>query len=190
VKAVHTGITRTCVILENDRVKCMGRNDAGPDILGTGDNIGWGGAATRVGDAMPFIDLGVNPATAAPWRVLALDVGDSMTCALLENARLKCWGGSALGSTGNPTGGNIGDSPADMGDSLAFLDLGLDPATGQPWQVQAVSCGKYHACAVLTGNVLKCWGYNAAGQLGLEDNNNRGDNAGEMGDQLPIVQLQ
>lgn len=190
VKLARTGITRTCAILENDRVKCIGRNDGAPDVLGTGDNIGWGGAVNRTGDAIPFIDLGTNPATAAPWRVLDLDVGDSMTCALLENGRLKCWGSGALGSTGNPTAGSLGDSPADMGDALAFLDLGTDPATAQPWQVQAVSCGKFHSCAVLSGNRVKCWGYNPVGQLGYEDNNNRGDNAGEMGDQLPIVQLE
>ena len=38
---------------------------------------------------------------------------------------------------------------------------------------------------------VKCWGYNAKGQLGLglTWTNNRGDGAGEMGDSLEAVEL-
>ncbi|CAM9638571.1 unnamed protein product, partial [Hapterophycus canaliculatus] len=36
---------------------------------------------------------------------------------------------------------------------------------------------------------VQCWGDNSGGQLGLGDSLNRGDEAGEMGDQLPFVDL-
>lgn len=190
VKAVSTGITRTCALLENDRLKCFGRNDGAPDVLGTGDNVSWGSAANLIGDAMPFIDLGVDPLTTQPWRVKKIAVGDTMTCALLANDRLKCWGAGALGSTGTGSNVRLGDMPSEMGDALPFLDLGTNPATNQPWRVLQITCGKNHSCAVLEGNRVKCWGYNNLGQLGLEDNQNRGDNPDEMGDLLPLVQLQ
>lgn len=51
-----------------------------------------------------------------------------------------------------------------------------------------LAVGEAHACAVL-GDRVKCWGRNAAGQLGVGDRDDRGDSPGEMGDQLPIVNL-
>ena len=42
---------------------------------------------------------------------------------------------------------------------------------------------------VLGTDELKCWGYNNGGQLGAGDTNDRGDNAGEMGDALPTLNL-
>jgi hypothetical protein len=56
--------------------------------------------------------------------------------------------------------------------------------------------GGHFNCAVLANDEFKCWGSNNAGQLGLEDTNDRGDGldiAGnfleEMGDALPAVNL-
>lgn len=36
---------------------------------------------------------------------------------------------------------------------------------------------------------MKCWGKNFSGQLGLGDDEHRGDNSGEMGDDLDEVDL-
>ena len=52
-----------------------------------------------------------------------------------------------------------------------------------------VSVGEGHTCAILDDKSVKCWGHNSNGQLGLGDKNNRGDNSGEMGDNLPAVDL-
>ena len=47
----------------------------------------------------------------------------------------------------------------------------------------------YTVCAILDNHDLKCWGYNAYGQLGYGDTNNRGDAANEMGNYLKAVDL-
>jgi hypothetical protein len=73
-----------------------------------------------------------------------------------------------------------------MGANLPSVDLGAN------WSVVEVAVGGGHTCARLengAARVLKCWGFNRDGQLGLGDTDNRGDGGGEMGDSLPAVQL-
>ena len=54
---------------------------------------------------------------------------------------------------------------------------------------RAVAVGSAHTCALLDDDKVKCWGRNDFGQLGLGDTANRGDDPGEMGDNLPAVDL-
>ena len=44
-------------------------------------------------------------------------------------------------------------------------------------------------CAVLDDDSVKCWGDNWYGKLGLGEPSSRGDGPGEMGDNLPAVDL-
>ena len=54
---------------------------------------------------------------------------------------------------------------------------------------RAVVTGIYHSCALSGYGVVKCWGGNGDGQLGLGHTNITGDGAGEMGDNLPAIDL-
>ena len=56
-------------------------------------------------------------------------------------------------------------------------------------QVIGMAAGNYHSCALLGTGAIKCWGYNALGQLGLGDSTNRGTDPSQMGDALPAVDL-
>lgn len=55
-----------------------------------------------------------------------------------------------------------------------------------------IAVGGYHTCARFSGannGRIKCWGSNQWGQLGLEDTLARGNEASEMGSNLPFVDL-
>lgn len=55
--------------------------------------------------------------------------------------------------------------------------------------ITQISSLVYHTCAVWNDGVLKCWGMNAFGALGLGDTDDRGDGPGEMGENLPAVDV-
>jgi len=70
-----------------------------------------------------------------------------------------------------------------MGDNLPTVDLGTGRTT--VW----IAAGWVHTCALLDDASVKCWGNNLGGRLGVGDTNTRGDASGEMGDNLPAVDL-
>ena len=46
--------------------------------------------------------------------------------------------------------------------------------TGTLGNVSAVSAGSTHACALITGGTLECWGYDGSGELGNGSTNSSG----------------
>jgi alpha-tubulin suppressor-like RCC1 family protein len=174
-KAISAGGDYTCAILDNSTLKCWGANWAGQ--LGYGDNNPRGDGIGEMGDSLPIVDLG------AGRTAKAISAGDAHTCAILDDNTLKCWGYNDAGELGYGDTSYRGDEPDEMGDSLPIVDLG----TGR--SAKAISTSGDSACAILDNNTVKCWGYNVDGELGLGDTNNRGDESGEMGDNLPIVNL-
>ena len=175
-KAITAGDKHTCVILNNDRVKCWGANDDGQ--LGLGDTNHRGGdIESEMGDNLPYVDLGEDR------TAKALFARYNYTCATLDNDQLKCWGDNYFGQLGLGDTNNRGDEPYEMSDDLPYVDLGEDHT------VKAVTAGKNHTCAILDNDRLKCWGINNFGQLGLEDTISRGDSLDEMGENLTFVNL-
>ena len=85
---------------------------------------------------------------------------------------------------------NRGDSADDMGDALAVVDLGS--VLIGPGLFLAEGVGYQDGmCAFMKSSslLLKCFGLNNYGQLGYGDTNRRGDASGEMGDNLPFIDL-
>ncbi|KAJ1465172.1 regulator of chromosome condensation 1/beta-lactamase-inhibitor protein II, partial [Baffinella frigidus] len=178
VVSMHLGNEHTCVVLDNKQVKCFGSNGLGQ--LGLGDGVNRGCYVDQMGDYLPALDFGTNR-----YAVRVFTSGRYSTCALLNTAELKCWGYNgeyALGM-GISKDVNIGDNPGEMGDNLVAITL----PTGKT--VVDLCIGQHHFCVVTDTNQVKCWGGNYHGQLGLGDNNNRGDNANEMDNYLPAVDL-
>ncbi len=173
--ALAAGNAHTCALLDDRTVKCWGANLSGQ--LGYGDTFARGDDPNEMGDDLPVVELG----TGRTARGLA--VGSTHSCALLDDATVKCWGSGGFGRLGQGNTATIGDMADEMGDNLAPINLGAGRS------VAALSAGEAHTCAILDNDVLKCWGRNAVGQLGLGDTTHRGDGANEMGDSLPAVSL-
>ena len=112
-------------------------------------------------------------------------LGGAFSCAILYGGVVKCWGYNNYGQLGLGDSSNRGDGPGEMGDNLPVVDLG----TGRTAKMIGASAGGAHVCAVLDDDSVKCWGRNDYGQLGLGDTSNHGDGPGEMGVNLPVVDL-
>jgi alpha-tubulin suppressor-like RCC1 family protein len=172
---IAAGDNHTCAILDNQSLKCWGNNQYGQ--LGQSHRLDLGNNPGEMGDNLPAIALGTGR------TAVAITANNATTCAMLDNATVKCWGNNPNGLMGAGHLNNIGDSANEMGDNLPAINLGTQRL------VSAVTLGNNHACAILDNSVVKCWGTNSNGQLGLGDIAHRGDTAGEMSDNLPLTQL-
>jgi alpha-tubulin suppressor-like RCC1 family protein len=173
--AIAAGTYHTCALLNDASLKCWGGNVSGQ--LGLGDTTNRGDGAGEMGDSLPPVSLGAGKTT------VALAAGTNHTCALLNDASLKCWGSNGSGQLGLGVSTDHGDGAGEMGDNLYAITLGAGKTA------VALAVGYYHTCALLNDASLKCWGQNDFGQLGIGDTDHRGVNPGEMGDALPIVKL-
>jgi len=111
----------------------------------------------------------------------AIAAGEYHSCAILDNASVKCWGSNHLGRLGLVNTNTIGDQSGEMA-ALTGIDLG----TGRT--ATAIVAGGNHTCALLDNASVKCWGKNASGQLGIDNTTNMGDGSGEMA-VLPSIDL-
>jgi cysteine-rich repeat protein len=98
--------------------------------------------------------------------ILQLVAGDDHTCVLVEGGFVKCWGEGASGRLGYGNQNTIGDN--ELPSSVGFVDVG--------GKVTQLAAGRGHTCALLDTGKVRCWGFNAFGQLGYGNTNNIGDN--------------
>ena len=175
VVQIVAGGYHTCVLLQNGALKCWGRNNDGQ--LGLGDSTSRGGTGWEMGNALPYVDVG--------GFVVELAAGSFHNCARLSGGQVKCWGYNNLGQLGLGDIGNRGNAGTEMGSALPGVNL-----VDADYAAIGLTAGNDHSCAMFdSGNqrLLKCWGGNDFGQLGLGDVSNRGNSAGEMGAALPSI---
>eukprot|EP00971_Amphidinium_carterae_P000033 874-Amphidinium_carterae.1 len=175
VARLCAGTAHTCAAFSSGEIKCWGNNDHGQ--LGYDDVRARGSGSDEMGTCLPPIGLGRSDAT-------SVACGAFFTCAhFLHNGygSVRCWGQNRHGQLGLGlgTGATIGDNPGEMG-SLSDIYFGLDAP-------MAVFAGDCHACSLHASGRTKCWGCNGGGQLGLGDTEERGQERGSMGDNLPYV---
>ncbi len=164
VKSMALGDSHTCVILDNDFVKCWGANNSGQ--LGYDDTANRGNTAASM-MTLGYVDLGVGR------TAKSISAGGSMTCVILDNDQLKCWGNNAYGQLGYDDATSRGNVPGSMA-ALGYVNLGAGRTA------KSVSVGSIATCALLDNDQVKCWGYNTHGQLGVDDNVHRGNVGGHM----------
>ena len=84
-----------------------------------------------------------------------MSAGTSHTCARLSDGTARCWGLN--------TNGRLGDGTTiQRSTPTTVLTAASTPLDG----VSAISSGRTHTCAALDTGTVRCWGNNAAGQLG------------------------
>ncbi|HIE75210.1 MAG TPA: hypothetical protein EYP93_03140, partial [Gammaproteobacteria bacterium] len=135
--AISGGRYQSCAILDDGSVKCWGYNGYG----GLGD-----GTYTISGSPSTSVDLGTGR------TAVSIATGYYHTCAVLDDASLKCWGYGNNGELGDGS-----TSSSNTPTSVTF-DAGRS--------VLAIAHGSAHTCAMLDNMSVQCWGSNSAGQIG------------------------
>jgi alpha-tubulin suppressor-like RCC1 family protein len=145
---VSDGARHTCVALVTGEVMCRGMNDFGQLGTGTTENA--------------------NELVLVPGVSSAFDVEVSargfFSCAITEDGVL-CWGDASSGQLGDAASAG---TTATCSDGLSRSACALEPVrVSLPDDAIALSLGARHACALLAGGAVECWGGNQAGQLGV-----------------------
>jgi alpha-tubulin suppressor-like RCC1 family protein len=161
--SIAAGRAHTCAILDDGSVRCWGYGGPFDGRLGYGNT-------DSIGDTEP-------PAAAGPVKLgagrtaTALALGDSHTCALLDDGTVRCWGFAGFGELGY--GDTNTFSTAQTPDTVGTVQLGGTAV--------AITAGNFHTCALLAGGAVRCWGYGGDGELGYGSTSNVGD------DEVPAI---
>jgi alpha-tubulin suppressor-like RCC1 family protein len=120
-------------------------------VLDSGTIWCWGrndqgqlGNGTTASSSVPVVVSGITDA-------VAVSAGGLHACALVGGGKVRCWGSNSSGILGSGT--------SSASSSVPITVSGVANAV-------AVSDGGVHACAVLSGGTVECWGDNLKGELG------------------------
>ncbi len=149
VTQVASGSQHTCAVVRldppNNVVNCWGANNLKQLGRKPGENDNPDrGAVEEVSDLL---------------NVIAISAGENHTCAIVGSADanvVKCWGDNSYGQVGSGVSDPSVSSPHEVILS-SMLPLG---------NVQSISAGVNHTCAVTNSGEVYCWGSNESGQLG------------------------
>ncbi len=136
--AISGGGTHTCALINDGSVKCWGWNVEGQ--LGMDLSTFGPGTDKHTPTLVPDVS-----------GAAAVSAGLNFTCALINDGKVKCWGGNGSGQLGIGKEPGHGYSPTTV--------VGVSNAI-------AVAGGDYHTCALIFDGTVKCWGSNSNGQLG------------------------
>ena len=185
VAAVAGGVGHTCALMDTGGVVCWGGNSDGQLGDGTTTPRTWPAPVSGLTSGVQSIAAGWDHSCAVTstggvkcWgsnrsgelgdgtttpRTTPVDVaglssgivkvaiGSSYTCALTDAGGVKCWG-----FNGN---GELGDGTTTTRSTPAYV-------SGLTSGVVAIAPGSVHACALMSGGGIRCWGYNGWGQVG------------------------
>jgi len=156
---LDVGGYHSCAVLPAGGVRCWGYGSSG--------QLGYGSLDTIGDDEVP---ASAGPVNLGPGRTAtAIAAGDVHTCALLDDATVRCWGYGGDGRLGYGTTSDVPDPG-----SVGAVNLGPDRTA------RAITAGAAHTCALLDDGSVRCWGYGGGGlpldgRLGYGNTDNVGD---------------
>ncbi|CAE7411195.1 HERC2, partial [Symbiodinium sp. KB8] len=131
--AIAAGHDHSCAVLSSGQVQCWGVNVYGERFHPNSHVSSSGQPANAIASAR---------------QVCA---GDRMTCLLLDDGRVQCVGNTYSGIQGTGSTFYTTDKT-----SLSTLNAVGTVQLSEP--ASSISCGAYHACAVLASGDVQCWG--------------------------------
>lgn len=152
--AIDLSNTHACALSRNGKLRCWGSSGFGA----VGYNANIGGQNAQPPSAFPMLSF--------RRPVVDVELGNDVTCVLLDNGEVRCFGSNGVGVLGTGTKAEI-TWPA----QTRPIDFG-----GGRRAVQ-ISVGFDHACALLDDGHVKCWGYGTFGRLGQGNKRSVGRNS-------------
>lgn len=140
VSLLTAGQAHTCTLTSTGGVLCWGDNRYGQ--LGDGSTVDHITAAI-----VPGLERGVQ----------SVGAGNGFTCALTAQQAVQCWGDNRLGQ--------LGDGDGD-GDGKPVARSTPAEVPGLTGGVRSLALGDDHACALMIGGGVKCWGLRSFGPDG------------------------
>ncbi len=137
------GIGHSCARTATNDVLCWGENEVG--------QLGDGTIAARPKPG-PVLGLGGDVAQIA--------LGGHHSCALLADGGAQCWGWNRYGQLGNGR-----QNPPAVPEPVP-LDVVVALAGARLTGIDEIAAGGVHTCALMATGGVKCWGWNAYGQVG------------------------
>jgi alpha-tubulin suppressor-like RCC1 family protein len=143
IEDVVSGENHTCALTQTGNVYCWGSNLYGQLGNGTTDY-------SKDPVKVLNLDSKVNSIAAGPFH----------TCVLLASGEAKCWGYNMSGILGT---GDLYTT------NLSTPEFVIDADTSLPLaNIEKITTGGWHNCALMMGGSIKCWGSDLFGQLGME----------------------
>ena len=142
--SVAAGYSATCAVLSGGSTECWGMGQYGD--LGDGPTTS---------SLTPVTVAGVSNAS------VVVAAANEDFCILVGGGNIQCWGNNLHGELG--TGSTTGPATCSTGATpCATTPVAVLGVTG----ASAIAEGGEHACAILSGGMVQCWGLNNHGQLG------------------------
>lgn len=154
---LDSGFAHTCAVLAGGTLRCWGDGSAG--------KLGYGNTADIGDNESP---ASVGPVDFGPGRsVRAVSAGMDHTCAILDDASVRCWGQNEFGQLGLGHTEDVGDNETPA--SVPAVQI------GGPGTAVAIATGSAFTCALRSDAQVICWGIGTEGRLGYGNTSTIGD---------------
>jgi alpha-tubulin suppressor-like RCC1 family protein len=147
---------------------CWGRNHVGQLGASVSAGVNLGTLAVDMTNLTPI--MFATSVTDNGNSVVQVTTGSYFTCALFTKGGIICWGSGQYGALGTDSTGSVGSGGTV--NTLSFIRF------SDTLPAITMTSGPIHTCAVFSNQRVRCWGSNAAQQIGDTTTFDRGSGTG------------